>query len=103
MAASCDNKSHIRLFTLSKQTFPFLKQPISYGFIDNKNKVTVMAIHKTRNTGTGNGMRGTRGMGGGRVISYSGECPQTFQGILPNILGNVAKHSREYCQASQGM
>ena len=68
-----------------------------------------MAIHKTRNTGTGNGMRGTRGMGvgegvgGGVVILYSGECPQTFQGIPPNILGNVAKHSRECCQASQGM
>ena len=53
-----------------------------------------MAIHKTRNTGTGNGMRGTRGMEvggwGGEVILHSGECPQTFQGIppnMPNILG----------------
>ena len=37
-----------------------------------------MAMYKTRNTGTGNGMRGTRGMG---EILYSGECRQTFQGM----------------------
>ena len=90
MAASGDNKSHIRLFTLSKQTFPFLKQPISYGFIDNKNKVTVMAIHKTRNTGTGHGLRGPRGLGGreGHII---------FRGLSSNIPGNTAKHPGECC------
>ena len=43
VAASGDNKSHTRLFTLIKQTFSFhrvtfLKQPIIYGFIDDKNK-----------------------------------------------------------------
>ena len=45
------------------------------------------AMYKNRNTGTGNGMRGTRGMGTnvifremslnlpGNVLKYSGECP----------------------------
>ena len=51
-------------------------------------------MYKTRNTGTGNGMRGTRGMGG---MLYSGECRQTFLGMSPNILGNVIKHSGECC------
>ena len=57
------------------------------------------AMYKTRNTGTRNGMRGTRGIGGmlpnipGNVAIYSGECPQTFRGMSPNILGNVAKYS----------
>ena len=32
-------------------------------------------MYKTRNTGTGNGLRGTRGIGG---MLYSGECHQTF-------------------------
>ena len=57
-------------------------------------------MYKTRNTGTGNGMRGTRGMGG---MLYSGECPQTFRGMLPNIPGNVAKHSGEYRQTFRRM
>ena len=55
-------------------------------------------MHKKRNTGTGNGMRGTRGMGGnvifwemspnipGDVLKHSGECRQTFWGMSPNIL-----------------
>ena len=69
-------------------------------------------MYKTRNTGTGNKMRGTRGMGGmspnipGNVAKHSGECPQTFVakdsgechktfwGMSPNIPGNVVKHSR---------
>ena len=50
------------------------------------------AMYKTRNTGTGNGMRGTRGLGG---MLYSGECHQIFRGISPNIPGNVVKHSGE--------
>ena len=60
---------------------------------------------KNRNTGTGNGMRGTRGIGG---MLYSGECCQifrecreTFWGMFSNIPGNVAirnllEKSREY-------
>ena len=48
------------------------------------------AMYKTRNTGTGSGMRGTRGMGG---MLYSVECRQTFREMLPNIPENVAKHS----------
>ena len=59
-----------------------------------------MAMYQTRNTGTGNGMRGTRGMGG---MLYSGECPQTFRGMSPNIPGNVRKHSGECPQTFRGM
>ena len=57
-------------------------------------------MYKNRNTGTGNGMRGTRGMGG---MLYSGECGQTFRGMLPNIPGNVAKYSGECPQTFRGM
>ena len=43
------------------------------------------AMYKTRNTGTGNGMQGTRVMGecyiSGSVAKHSGECPQTFRGM----------------------
>ena len=53
-------------------------------------------MYKTRNTGTGNGMRGMGGM------LYSGECRQTVLGMLLNIPGNVAKYSftvqRSSCQ-----
>ena len=70
-------------------------------------------MYKTRNTGMGNGMRGTgnrgnvifRGMPpniGGmsfnipeNIVKHSGECSQTFQGISPSIPGNVAKHFGE--------
>ena len=80
-------------------------------------------MFETRNTGTGNGMRGTRRMGKcyiqGNVAKHSRkchqtfqamlnkiprnaaknsvECPKTFQGMLPNTPGNVVKHSRESC------
>ena len=55
-------------------------------------------MYKTRNTGTENGMRGTRAMGEmlgmspnipGNVAKHSGECRQTFQGMSSNIPGNV--------------
>ena len=36
---------------------------------------------------------GKRGKWGGML--YSGECGQTFRGMLQNIPGNVAKHSGE--------
>ena len=74
-------------------------------------------MYKTRNTETGNGMRGTQRMGGilyireysqifrgmflnilGNVAKHSRECPQTFQGMSPNIPGNVLKYSRECCK-----
>ena len=58
------------------------------------------AMYKTRNTGTGNGMRGTRGPGG---MLYSGECHQTFQEIYSNIPGNVLKHSGECRQTFRGI
>ena len=47
-------------------------------------------------------MRETRGIGEcyipGNVTKHSGECPQTFWGISPNLPGNVVKHSGEYRQ-----
>ena len=55
---------------------------------------------KTGNIGTGNGMRGTRGIG---EMLYSGECGQTFRGMSSNISGNVAKHSGECPQTFRGM
>ena len=57
-------------------------------------------MYKNRNTGTRNGMRGTRGMGG---LLYSGECRQIFRGMSPNIPENVAKHSGECRQTFRGM
>ena len=64
-------------------------------------------MYENRNTGTGNRMRGTRGMGEchipGNVAKYSGECCQTFRGISSNIPGNVAKHSGECSQTFRGM
>ena len=65
-----------------------------------KQKQPSKAMYETRNTGTRNGMRGTQGMG---VMLYSGECPQTFRGMSPNIPGNVLKHSGEYRQTFRGM
>ena len=50
------------------------------------------AMYKTRNAGTGNGMRGTRGIGG---MPYSGECRQIFRRMSRNILGNVVKNFGE--------
>ena len=52
------------------------------------------AMFKTRNTGTGNGMQRTWGIGGGGwgggrgmlyfayIAKHSWECPQTVRGIL---------------------
>ena len=64
------------------------------------NSLKTSAMYKTRNTGTGNGMWGTRGTG--RML-YSGECRQTFRGMLLNIPQNVAKHSEGCPQTFQGM
>ena len=76
-----------------------------------------MAIYKTRNTGTGNGMRGMRGTRGmftripgnlledsrkcyyfnipGNVPKDSGECSKRFRGMFKNIPGNVRRDSGE--------
>ena len=62
--------------------------------------IKTLAKYKTRNTGTENGMWGTRGMGG---MLYSGECHQTFRGMLLNIPGNVTKHSGECPKIFGGM
>ena len=61
------------------------------------------AMYKTRNTETGNVILRTWEMGGGGGVLYSGDCHQTFRGILPNIPGNVAKHSGECHQTFRGM
>ena len=60
----------------------------------------VNVMYKTRNTGTGKGMRGTRGIGG---MLYSREYRQTFWGMSSNIPGNVAKYSMECRQLFRGM
>ena len=86
-------------------------------------------MYKTRNTGTWNGMRGTRGMGGmlyseecrqafrecpqtfqgmssnipGNLTKYFWECRKTFPGMSPNNPGNVLKYSGEYRQTFRGM
>ena len=59
-----------------------------------------MAMCKTRNTGTRNGIGGTWGMGG---MLHSIECRQTFRGMSSNISGNVAKHSGECRQIFRGI
>ena len=83
------------------------------------------AIYKTRNTGTGNGIRGmreTRGMftrfpgnlledSGesyyfnipGNVEEDSGECSTRFRGVFPKIPGNDRKDSRECSRRFRGM
>ena len=68
----------------------------SYNFLKRLRHRHFPVMYKTRNTGTGNGMRGMGGM------LYSGECRQTFRGISPNILGNVVKHSVECYQKFRG-
>ena len=44
-------------------------------------------------------MRGMRGMGecyiSGNTAKHSRKCPQTFQGMSPNIPGNITNHSGE--------
>ena len=61
-------------------------------------------MHKSRNTGTGNRMRETQGMGGmlpnipGNVLKHFGECREIFRGMSSNIPGNVLKYSEECCQ-----
>ena len=66
-----------------------------------------MAMYKTRNTGTRSRMR-ERGEWGkcfipGNVTKHSGECPETFRGMLLKILGNVLKHSGEGLQTFRRM
>ena len=75
-----------------------------------------MAMYKSSNKRNGNGMWGTRRMGGilyseeccwqtfwemspsipRNVSKPSRECPQTFRETLLNIPGNVGKHSGEF-------
>ena len=50
-----------------------------------------MAIYKTRNTGTGNGMRGMSIPE--NVQEDSGECSTRFRGMLKKIPGNAQQDS----------
>ena len=56
-----------------------------------------MAMYKTKKTGMGNGMWGTREWGEcyipGNVAKHFGEYRQTFRGMSQSIPGNVAKLS----------
>ena len=72
---------------------------IVYKCLKSVRSVLPLAMYKNRNTGTGNGIRGTRGM---VEMLYSGECRQTFRGMSSNIPGNVPKHSGECRQIFRG-
>ena len=95
-------------------TFEILSGDLQSHYFPSIYDTEILGMYKGRNTGTGNGMRGTWGMGGmlyseecrqifrgmssnipGNVLKYSGECHQTFRGISSNIPGNVPKHSGE--------
>ena len=82
----------------------------------------ILAIYKTRNTGTGNGMRGMWGMftripGNvtilifrgmfqripGNVEEDSGECSRGFRGMSKKIPGNVQEDSGKCSKRFRGM
>ena len=52
-------------------------------------------MYKTRNTGTGNGMRGMSPNIPGNVVKHFGECSQTIQRIFEKNLGHFVKHTVE--------
>ena len=82
-----------------------------------RKRTLISAIYKTRNTWTGNGMRGMRSTWGmftrilgnlledsgecyflnipGNVQEDSGKCSRRFRGMFKKILGNVIKDSGE--------
>ena len=84
-----------------------------------------MAIYKTRNTGTGSGMRGMRGTRGmftripgnlleepgeccyfnilGNAEEDSGKCSKRFREMLKKIPGNVPEDSGECSRIFRGM
>ena len=76
-----------------------------------RNSLVVQwAIYKTRNTGTGNGMRGMQGTRGmftripGNLLEDSGEViVLTFRGMFEEILGNVQEDSGECSRRFRGM
>ena len=73
------------------------------GIIKCKKSLLRRAIYKTRNTGTGNGMRGMQGTRGmftripGNLLEDSGEC------YYFNIPGNVPEDSGECSRRFRGM
>ena len=86
------------------------------------NHTSAWAIHKTRNTGMGDGMQGTRGMftripGNalilafrgmfekiqGNVINDSKKCSRRFRGMLLKIPGNAREDSGEWYERFRGM
>ena len=99
------------------------KQPLEV--FCEKRCSSKLAIYKTRNTGTGNGMRrmrGTRGMFTGipgnpledsgecyyfiipgNVEEDSGECSKRFRRMFKKIPGNVPEDSEECSNRFRGM
>ena len=73
------------------------------------NNKSLLAIYKTRNTGTGNGMqamRGTRGMFTripGNLLHDSGECSTRFRGMFEEIPWNVRRDSEKCSRRFRGM
>ena len=69
----------------------------------SEKHITLKAIYKTRNTGTGNGMRGIQGTRGmftripGNPLEDSGECSHF------SIPGNVREDSGECSRRFRGM
>ena len=58
-------------------------------------------VYKTRNTGTGNRVWETRGIG--NILKHSGECSQASREMSSNIPGNITKYFGEYPQTLRGM
>ena len=88
-------------------TFEILSGDLQSHYFPSIHDTEILGMYKARNTGTGNGMRGTRGMG---EMLYSGECRQIFRGMFSNIPGNVlnipgnvTKRSGECPQIFRGM
>ena len=81
-------------------TFSYLFQNYDVTSLENINT----AIYKTRNTGTGNGMRGMRGMSiPGNTQEDSGECSTRFRGMFNKIPGNAQEDSGECSRRFRGM
>ena len=108
---------YILNYLLRSSTFFYCAVTIYFPFILFKS-----AVYKARKTGTGNGIRGTRGMftripgnlfHDSRECYYfkipenvekdSGECSRGFQGMFKKIPGNVRKDSTECSRRFRGM
>ena len=102
-----------------------VKNLLHYFTCEKKNNLPVKAIYKTRNTGTGNGMRAMQGMQRmftsipgnllensgefshfsipGNVREDSGECSRGLRGMFKKIPGNFREDSEECSRRFRGM